>query len=162
MVYVYGSQLCGSFESNSLSTGVADWFYNLGFLKDAYSQCKANVALGITGPNASGILPTGGVIELATNVNTTANSSTNQTFSTTATAATSANSGVVGAFIGGGVAFLDLIKMVVSFAAMLVGLPVPFILASLGVNYIFVLFILTPIEALFIIGVIEFLRGSSF
>lgn len=156
---IYGTQICSSFNSDSLGTQAIDFFYDYSFLKSAYQQCRTNQISGLTGPNASGLLPTGNAVTFAN-----PNATINATFGSTTSAATQASTGSVGSFSSGstGFAFLDLIKLVISFCAMLVGLPVMTILSALGVNGFVVWVVIPVIETLFVIGVIEFLRGSSF
>jgi len=156
VMYMYSTQICASFNGDSIGTQVMDFFYDSGLLKSAYQQCRANLAAGITGPNSSAIMPTGGVIALASG------NSTSQTFFYAANNTVTPNSGVVGAFVSNGLAFLDLIKMVAGFCIFMTGLPVPFMLAALNVPYFISYFIIIVVETLFVIGVLEFLRGSSF
>lgn len=152
----YGSQVCNGFDSNSMSTQIVDWFYDYSFLKTGYSQCNANLAAGISSANASALLPTNNVVSLSTSVN-----GSNSTYGSAILTATTPSGGVVGSFVSGGVAFLDLIKLTIGIPALLIGLPVPFILSALNVSPIIAWFIVPIAQLLLTLGAIEFLRGGS-
>lgn len=146
---IYGTQICGSFDPNSQSTQVIDYFYDYSFLKTAYLQCKST--------HQAALLPTGQQVNLASSVN-----GTSTTFGNAVNASTTVSAGIVGAYTPGGSSFIDLIKLVINIPALVFGLPVMAMLMSLGVNPIFVWTVIPLLEFLLLIGAVEFLRGGSF
>jgi hypothetical protein len=58
--------------------------------------------------------------------------------------------------------FIDIMKMLVSFIALLTPLPVYFLLAGFGLPFVMTLLLMLPISILYLIAVAEFVGGRTF